>query len=55
MIKILSDDFGKQFPNLERWIDAMMEQPAVKKNYTDPEDMTRFYKSYITGNPEYEF
>ena len=55
MVSLLDEDFGKEFPKLQRWIDAMMELPAVKENYQQPEVITRFNKSYISGNPEYDF
>ena len=56
MINFLDDDFAKEFPNLQRWIDAMMELPAVKENFETPEAMTSFTKSgYVNGKPEYDF
>ena len=33
----------------------MMELPAVKETYVEPETYARYVSGYIDGNPEYDF
>ena len=33
----------------------MMELPAVKETYVEPETYARYVSGYIAGNPEYDF
>ena len=53
--KWFDDNFLDEFPKLQRWIDAMMELPAVKETYVEPETYARYVSGYIAGNPEYDF
>lgn len=37
-------------PKLYAWIKVMMQQPAVKETYFDPETHSKFYQLYLEGN-----
>ena len=52
--KWFDDNFADEFPKLQRWIDTMMELPAVKETYEEPETYARYVSGYIAGNPEYD-
>lgn len=46
---------SQKFPKLTIWISKMKELPAVKETVVRPEDLIRYFKSSISGNPEYDF
>jgi hypothetical protein len=46
---------SQKFPKLTSWISKMKELPAVKETIVKPEDLIRYFKSNISGNPEYDF
>jgi len=43
-----------KFPKLSKWVEAMMQLPAVKQLYHDPDRYVAWSKSRDDGNPDYD-
>jgi glutathione S-transferase len=48
------DAAKKQHPKLEKWRQAMKEDPAVKANFLTPEIHHKFIVSHFAGSPDYD-
>lgn len=39
-------------PKLQRWVEAMKEDPAVKATMTDPQTFKNYLQLYLKNSPE---
>ncbi|XP_030627047.1 glutathione S-transferase omega-1 [Chanos chanos] len=44
-----------QTPDLAKWMERMLEDPAVEETMFSPEVHAVFYKSYVAGTPDYDY
>lgn len=44
----------EKHPNLSGYIARMKQDPAVKESLISSDDHVEFYKSYISGEPNYD-
>lgn len=42
-------------PELKKWTECMMEDPTVKAVSYSPDTYKAFYKTYIEGQPNYDY
>ena len=43
-----------RFPHLASYVDRMLEMPAVKATYTDPQTQKKFVQGMMNKNPQYD-